>query len=536
MAARCAGHRLPLSFSVPLVAGTLLGLAYYATHLPVYFQIPAQFFRFLSLPAIGALVLAGIAGVTFWWQADHPRVGPALRRVIPVLMIGGLWIAAAYGYFFRTAGGGLAPHDADSLRTFTAFYLTPLGLALALVGLLVAGRRLSFWVAAPLVALVAMFALVFFYKIRVIPEHFWAARRFLAVVLPGSLLLAGAAAFGDLRVEAASRWRVLNSAAVRWGRYAAGFVLIALLARLYLQATMPVLRHVEYAGLIPRLEELAGRFTDKDLVLVEARLASDTHVLALPLAYIYARNVLVLPDTTPDKAVFRSLLAWAREHYERTFFVGGGGTELLSRDMPAVAVAGERFQVPEYQSEWNTYPTRARYKEFDFGIYELPAGSRATGPFDLDVGHADDLYVRRFNAKETHANGMTFRWSRDVSYVSIPGVPEGCRSVTIWIHGGGRPPSAPRADVSVFLNDRFLGSIVAANAVQPYTFDVPDDLAALMDATQDAAQLRIETPLWNPRELVGAGDDRNLGVMVDRLQACPPAAPQAPGTATADAR
>lgn len=521
---RCAGHRLSLSFTGPLVLGTGLALAYYATHLPVYFQIPTQFFRFLSPVAVSGLVAAGLAALGFWWRAGHPAVAPVLRRAIPVLLVGGLWLAAGYAYFLRAAEGALAPHDADSLRIFTEFYLTPLGLALALAGLAVAARR-SFWSAAPLLALVAMFSLVFFYKMRVIPEHFWAARRFLAVVLPASLLLAGVAAFADVRVVPEARWRVLNARGVRWARCALGLVLVGLLARHFVQATLPILRHVEYAGLIPRLERLAARFTERDLVLVEARIASDTHVLALPLAYIYARNVIVLPRANPDKAVFRSMLAWAHEHYERVFFVGGGGTELLSRTMPALAVAGERFQVPEYQSEWNTYPTRVRFKEFDFGVYELPLGSREPAPFDLDVGLADDLYVRRFNAKETHASGMTFRWTRDISYVSIVGAPEGCRSVTIWMNGGGRPPSAPAPVVQVFLNDRPLGAVSAASGLQPYSFEIPADVAAAMDGSPDAAQLRIETPLWNPRELVGAGDDRDLGVMVDRVFACGTPAP-----------
>ena len=38
---------------------------------------------------------------------------------------------------------------------------------------------------------------------------------------------------------------------------------------------------------------MAGGFGDDDLVLLETRGVADTHVLALPLAYIYARNAMV---------------------------------------------------------------------------------------------------------------------------------------------------------------------------------------------------------------------------------------------------
>jgi hypothetical protein len=119
----------------------------------------------------------------------------------------------------------------------------------------------------------------------------------------------------------------------------------------YLVAAAPVMPHVEYAGMIPYLERLAARFGDRDLVLVESRDAgSDTHVFALPLAYIYGRHVLVLSSPRPDKMHLRAFLEDSQSKYDRIFFVGGGGTDLLSRHIAAVPVAGEKIQVPEYAS------------------------------------------------------------------------------------------------------------------------------------------------------------------------------------------
>ena len=116
---------------------------------------------------------------------------------------------------------------------------------------------------------------------------------------------------------------------------------------------------------------MAARFTAQDLVVVESRNASDVHVLALPLAYIYGRPVLVLNSPKPDKAMFEEFLAWARQHYRAVYFIGGGGTDLLSRPVAVESVASERFQIPEYESLRNQYPTGVRFKEFDFGIYKF---------------------------------------------------------------------------------------------------------------------------------------------------------------------
>ena len=69
-------------------------------------------------------------------------------------------------------------------------------------------------------------------------------------------------------------------------------MVIAVLAVQFWMRSAPLFGHVEYAGVIPRLEKLAQTFGDKDLVIVESRDASDVHVLALPLAYIYALSLI----------------------------------------------------------------------------------------------------------------------------------------------------------------------------------------------------------------------------------------------------
>jgi hypothetical protein len=269
--------------------------------------------------------------------------------------------------------------------------------------------------------------------------------------------------------------------------------------------------------LIPHLERLAATFEDNDLVLVESRGASDVHVLALPLAYIYARNVLVFAATDPDKDVFRNFLVWARERYSRVFFIGGGGTELLSRTMAVRAIGGERFQIPEYESPRNAYPRRLTFKEFDFGIYEFLRDPVETEGFDLDVGRADDLYLRRFHSKEEHPNGFTFRWTRDVSFVSIVGSRQGCRRLALWMSNGGRPAAAGEADVSVDLNGRLIGTATVGVGLEPYRFELPVELADSIARAEDAAQLRLTSSTWSPRQFLGTNDDRVLGVSVDRV-------------------
>ncbi len=504
--------RVRASFWVLSIAGLLLASVYLWRYIPPYFDVPLGFVQnlravHLALLAVGAvLAIAGMRLIRRWTPGQRDAwLGGGLTAVI--------WLLAIYAFFFRTAGGSLAPHDADSLRTFTSFYLTTAGLAAALAGFAVASRR--FGDTSAFLLFVSTFSVLFFFKIRIVPEHFWMARRFLAVTLPGTLLLVGAAAFAPLAVLSAHRRGWLRPA-----RYAAGAVLVLLIGVAYVQSMRPLLHHVEYAGLIPEIETLASAFGDEDLVLVESRGSSDAHVLALPLAYIYARNVLVFAEMAPPREAAHEFVTWAFTKYKRVFFMGTAGVEndLLSRSMAIAGPRGERFQVPEYESAPNAYPTQVKRKEFDLVFYELLPTPVRQEELDLDIGAADDPYVRGFHAKERSPAGFTYRWTRAESSVAIVGLRAAQREVTLWLGTGGRPANAPTAAVDVFLDDRPLGSVAVGYGIEPYRFAIPQDLAETLGRRDAAARLRLVTRTWNPAALIGAGDTRDLGVMLDRIE------------------
>lgn len=509
--ARVSGAiRLRPSFFVTLVAGSALAGWYLLGPMRAYMWLPIVFvtnltlWQYAALAAGGALVLGLLV-----LGSRQPRLSAWSRTAAPNAAAVLMAAAAIYALYFREPAGPLAAHDAYALRTFTGFYLTLPVLLAALIGFVVFARR-AFWSAPELFTTVAFFSCFFFYKIRIVPQHFWMARRFLPVVLPGALLFACAAALGGTR----GGW-----AATRLGRTAIGLIFVALVAMHYARAARPVLEHVEYAGLIPKLEEIAGRIGDDDLLLVETRIdAADTHVLAMPLADIYARNVLVLSTPKPDKAVFARFLEWARTKYTRVLYIGGGGTDLVSTAWDARPIASERFTIPEYDSPVDAYPRLARTKEFDYSIYELAAPAAASAPvsLDLDVGTNDDLFVVRFHSKE-RTEGRSIRWSRDRSYIESATIPATARDLVLTLNDGGRPPAAPRAIVTVSLAGQPLGSIAVDTGFKEYRVPIPAELAARLAASGRSVELTLETTTWKPIEVLGTPDPRALGVMVDRV-------------------
>jgi hypothetical protein len=511
------GRRPRVSFLLPMMVLLAVAAVYAATWMRPGAERYVVFFENLRPLHLALMGAGGAALLALVVLARRPRVASAVTVWAPHAITLAVVVAVVYAGFFREPAGPLAPHDAYALRTFT-WYFPWAGLVAAVAGFgLLSWKR--FWRDPALLLGTVVYGFFVFYKIQIVPEHFWMTRRFLPVILPSAFLLLAAGVFYGVwsregrppeeRSRAASPWHV--------SRVILPFVFVAVIGGLLARASRPVAGHVEYRGIIPRIEALSKRLGDRDLLLVEARRSSDLHVIALPLAYVYARNVLVLYSPRPDRERFRDFLTWARGRFENVYFAGSGGTDLLSRSVAVAPVDAERFQVPEYESALNAYPGGVRGKEFDFSVYRFVDPPATRGPFVLDVGAYDDLYVVRFNAKE-RLKDQPFRWTTDVSYVSIVGMDARAVTLTVWLGDGGRPAAAGAAAVSCFLDDRLLGEVTVKGGFQPYRFAIPRESAAAAAARDEPALLRLVSSTWSPKAVLGVGDDRKLGVMVTRVE------------------
>jgi hypothetical protein len=248
----------------------------------------------------------------FRWLVRNERVASIVQHGVPVALAVGVIVLAVYAYFFRVEGGRTAAHDAMAFRTF-AWYITPWALGAAVAGT-AALAMLRFWQAPAFFFTLSAYSVFFFYKTRIVPEHFWASRRFLAVILPGTVIVL--AWLARVVADRAAGLTPETDGQVRSRRpIVAALLVIGLLTPLgvaFWQASAPIRSHVEYEGLIPALEKLAQTIGPRDLVIVESRDAgSDLHVLALPLAYIYAKSVLVLDSAGPAKRSLENFVSWA---------------------------------------------------------------------------------------------------------------------------------------------------------------------------------------------------------------------------------
>jgi hypothetical protein len=491
-------------FTSLVVLGSLLGFAYYTGAMTQYFE---QYEMNLPSLPLGIGLLAAAASVTFVLGALRDRFAQMATRYLPLALAGVVIALAAYALFFRQPEIGVrAAWDAFSLRTFRDVYAGWPIIIAALAGYAMVARR-EFWRDPAFFLVFAGFSFFFFYKIRVAPEQFWMARRFLPVILPGALLLAAGAMFGPSTPE--------FRRTVRRGVGAA--ILMSLIAWQYGTAARPVAAHVEYKGAIRQVDQLAQHFTDRDLIIVESRGASDLHVLAVPLVDLYGLEVLVLESQLPDRHQFEAFLTQALSKYARVFVIASGGTDLLSRRITATSIAFAPMKMPEYETTpWNEMPKGAREKDLGYSIYQLTAAPQTPRGFDLDVGYLDDLQDVHLFAREI-AEGRTFRWTREQSFIVASGLTGDERQVEFVMHNGGRHPNAPPATVDVFFNDVLLGRLNVTFGFQTYRLALPADLARAAGANPDPAQLRLVSNVWRPSEFVGGSDTRDMGVMLDRV-------------------
>jgi len=497
------------AFVLTLAIGGALGWWYLSGPLRPYFFLPLVYLNHLPRgPMFAAIAAMGLVALALVFLRE--RFAPRVRAVLPAVFAAVLVLLAGYAVFFRQPGGRLAPADAYALKTFVNVYLFWPGFLLAIAGIVLVARR-DFWRDPGLLFVFAAFSVFLFYKIKIVPEHFWMSRRFLPVILPGALLFAAAAAIGRPAPGWLRGWRL--------ARTVAGAAILAGLGWQYVAAAAPLVPHREYEGMTRTIERLASRFGDRDLVLVEGRDAgSDTHVLGLPLAYVYGRDVLVLFSPRPDKGQLAAFLEDAFRRYGRVVFVGGGGTDLLSRRIGATPITDGRVQVKEYAvAFWESYPQGVRRKDFDYSVYELELDRPRTGDFVLDVGYQDDLHVVRFHAKEP-TEGRFIRWTGPQSFISVPGLTGREKTVQFVMHDGGRPPQAEPARVQVFFNDTPLGVIDVGKGFGTYSLALPPDAVQRAAGEDNPAVLRLLSTVWVPSRLLGGSDTRELGVMIDKVE------------------
>ena len=402
-----------------------------------------------------------------------------------------------------------------AVRIFANLYFTPIAFGLALAGYgLVVWR--SFWRAPALILMITTLAVFLLLQDEDLARALLARAPVSHRDPAGALIFASAAMFAPVWLM---KVHGLNSQQVVKGRIHSDRQSSprVLLGYRYLSASLPIREHVEYADLIPRLERLASRFSDNDLVLVEARAASDLACArAAAVLYLRAQCARAL-RLAPRQARCSRVPRRGRTNVTRTCISWPEAVRICCR--PASARSLLRPSDFRCQSTRRPLTTSTRaapvMKPFDFTIYRLVQTGLTPPPQSLDIGGTDDLHLVDFHPKERLGGGdLTFRWTQDTSYL-LMSVPPGSREVTLRL-SGGRPRGVPLPRVTVYLEGQELGSAELTNDFRDYVFPIPAASGIEPGAQRRmASRYGFKARPGSRGTILGGSDTRALGVMID---------------------
>jgi hypothetical protein len=338
----------------------------------------------------------------------------------------------------------------------------------------------------------------------------WYLRRYVPVILPFLSISIG---YGCFRIaELTNRiFKIRNRE--RMSRLATLFIFLLLLIS-SMWVSRPLLTRSEYKGVYIQAEQIAAYLGDDYIMFGNDRLGQ---MLGTTLRCTFGTNALVIYRLDlPDELV--DLVNQIRAQGLRAFIVDNIDQAVAYNLSSYFYFIPDRTFNLEYSSlerPRDCIPQRIGHSTHIFTIYEaLPYSTVSLHEkFSIvDVGGNDFFFVKDFHDREA-AGSLTYRWTKEVSYIKIP-MPNLSREAFVSISMSGyRPPSLSSPVVRVSIGDSITYEIVPARSLKTYRFKIPEELWA-----QKFLEIKILSQTFVPNQAENSSSDsRNLGVLVDEV-------------------
>lgn len=477
---------------------------------------------------VGTAVLAAAFGVVMWrvpWAAfQQSHLARWLNGSTGRWLLAGFVILLSlFAYFVRpilqppgvyetwlTSTEALTLDGQNWVRL--GWYITPLGLALATVGLAHILLTRSFNRYGLFLAIGTVTILQYVYRIFNTAYHIYAMRRYVPIVLPMLLIY-----------TAVALYILLGKKERRAALVAGGLLTLALAGGLIYQSRYVLpLRDLRggTAALLALEEQL-----EPNAIIVISEPASSTFADALgpPLRFIFGHDIATIRQESGTEAFVVDLIDYAQKQERPLQLIAIA--PVLDSVRAQFALEPKTFfpiRLTRMRNTFTDFPSQMETVYYGIEIYDVvpqTAVSPEAAPemLTIDIGSLDAAYLGDgFYGKEPLAGGITARWTGEMATVHLPAIE--ANPVQIEVQAKiFRPEGVPETAVSVWLDEQEVGRFTPTTDWQTYTFSVTLPPETAVD------HLTFVTTPFNPAALQLSSDTRDLGFLLDWIRLTEPA-------------
>ncbi|MEM7331958.1 MAG: glycosyltransferase family 39 protein [Chloroflexota bacterium] len=385
------------------------------------------------------------------------------------------------------------------------WYLTPLGLALATIGLAIIVLRYSLNRFGFFLFVGGLSIIQYVYRIFNTPYHIYAMRRYVPIVIPVLVVFA-----------AVALWLLFQQER-RWIKVATVVIGIGLFGGLLYQARFVLpLRDLE--GATAQLVQVANAIEpDAILVISEPATSTFADTFGPPLRFIYGHDIATIRQGGVEaEAYIQALQALAEAQKRPLQLLSTSAIDPVVKEVFALEpVAFLPVRLPKLRNTYTDYPSVNQTVYYGIEVYNLaPAGNDldTAETVLIDIGSIDTAYiVDGFYGKEPLPGEVTVRWTQETAVLEIPN--QEADQLLIEVQARiFRPEGVPPAPVIVTLDDQILGEFVPERALTAVSFQAP------INTEDETSMLQFTTTTFSPAEINGSGDQRDLGFLLDWVQ------------------
>lgn len=398
---------------------------------------------------------------------------------------------------------GMSYNELNLVRL--SWYTSTLGILLGVVGYILLIYRKPYEKTYFFLTLALLFTTILLYEARVMPPLHWWVRRYVPVVLPSFMIAIG--------------YTLDKIKDIKYGKLAT-IILLCVLIGYSINIDTTMINHIEFEGFIDQTDSLAKHYNKDDVLIFDGGVSGN--ILPVPLKYIYEKNTINLRHADPrlhqdyvDYVLLDNMISRWNKNGKTVFIANPQDNTAYALNYTFEPSQRITMEFPVMEQTYLSLPKKIDVVTVPIIFFKVEPSKKYnnSGMCIIDLGSNDLSYIKGFHSTQSKED-ITYRWTKDVSYVKIP-ISEGDAPISLQLRiNGWRPINVPPANISSVINGYLLTNFTAERTWKTYNFTVPKEFL-----TTEPLIIEIHSETFVPCKYMDSSDQRDLGVMIDWIKA-----------------